>query len=54
MFHRNCFSELQKRSVYEKVFRADNRLAAVYPDAGHDFPAEIRNQTYRFLDRRLR
>jgi hypothetical protein len=42
------------KTVYEKIFRADNRLAAVYPDAGHDFPAEIRNQAYRFLDRRLR
>jgi len=40
--------------TYEKIFRADNRLVAVYPDAGHDFPAEIRDQAYRFLDRSLK
>ncbi|MGH9940659.1 MAG: alpha/beta hydrolase family protein [Blastocatellia bacterium] len=39
--------------IYEKVFKAKERLVAVYPDAGHAFPAEIRNQAYRFLDRRL-
>ncbi|MGE0126561.1 MAG: alpha/beta hydrolase [Blastocatellales bacterium] len=39
--------------VYEKVFKAKERLVAVYPDAGHDFPAEIRNQAYRFLDQWL-
>jgi len=42
------------KTIYEKIFRADNRLVAVYPDAGHDFPAEIRNQAYRFLDRSLK
>jgi pimeloyl-ACP methyl ester carboxylesterase len=41
------------KTIYEKIFRADDRLAAVYPDAGHDFPAEIRSQAYRFLDRSL-
>jgi dienelactone hydrolase len=41
------------KTIYEKIFRADNRLAAVYPDAGHDFPAEIRDQAYRFLDQSL-
>ena len=30
-------------------------LTAVYPkDAGHDFPPDVREQAYRFLDRRLR
>jgi hypothetical protein len=42
------------KTIYEKFFRADNRLAAVYPDAGHEFSAEIRDQAYRFLGRRLR
>ncbi|HKE05286.1 MAG TPA: alpha/beta fold hydrolase [Blastocatellia bacterium] len=42
------------KTIYEKIFRAENRLVAVYPDAGHDFPAEIRNQAYRFLDRSLK
>lgn len=39
--------------IYEKVFRAKERLVAVYPDAGHDLPPEVRNQAYRFLDRWL-
>lgn len=39
--------------IYEKVFRAKERLVAVYPDAGHDFPLAVRNQAYRFLDRWL-
>jgi dienelactone hydrolase len=39
--------------IYEKVFKAKEKLVAVYPDAGHDFPAEIRNQAYRFLDQWL-
>jgi pimeloyl-ACP methyl ester carboxylesterase len=42
------------KTIYEKIFRADNRMAAIYPDAGHDFPAEIRDQAYRFLDRSLK
>jgi hypothetical protein len=36
------------------MFRADNPLVAIYLDAGHEFPAEIRDQAYWFLDRRLR
>jgi hypothetical protein len=36
--------------VYEKVFRAKERLVAVYPDVGHEFPVEIRNRAYRFLE----
>jgi len=30
------------------------RLVAVYPDRGHEFPPEIRSQAYDFLDRFLR
>jgi dienelactone hydrolase len=37
--------------VYEQVFRAQERLLAAYPDVGHEFPKEIRQQAYRFLDR---
>jgi len=29
------------------------RLVAVHPDSGHEFPPEIRQQAYRFLDRWL-
>ena len=39
--------------LYEKRFHAPGRLIAVYPDAGHDFPHEIREQAYRFLERWL-
>ncbi|MDP6775898.1 MAG: dienelactone hydrolase family protein [Candidatus Latescibacteria bacterium] len=38
--------------VYELVGARDN-LVAVYPDAGHDFPPEIREQAYTFLNRHL-
>jgi pimeloyl-ACP methyl ester carboxylesterase len=39
--------------VYERIFRAKDRLTAVYPDAAHEFPPEIRQQAYDFLDRWL-
>jgi len=42
------------RPVYEKTFRAGNRLIARYPDAGHDFPTPIREEVYLALDRWLR
>ena len=41
------------RPVYENVFRARERLVAVHPDCGHDFPPDTREQAYRFLDRWL-
>ena len=40
--------------VYERVFSTRERLAAVHPDCGHEFPPEIRTQAYAFLDRYLR
>lgn len=36
------------RHVY-RVFDAEDRLAAVYPDAAHDFPEAQRRQAYDFL-----
>ncbi len=39
--------------VYDKVFKAKEKLVAVYPDSSHDFPSEIRQQAYGFLDRWL-
>lgn len=41
------------RPIYERIFRADNRLVAAYPDAGHAFPADLRQQAYQFLARWL-
>jgi hypothetical protein len=39
--------------VYRLLEGADN-IEAVYPDAGHDFPAEVRLKAYAFIDRHLR
>jgi hypothetical protein len=40
--------------IYEKVFRAKERLVAVFPEAGHEFPVQIRASAYEFLDRWLK
>jgi dienelactone hydrolase len=40
--------------IYDKVFQARDRLVAVYPEAGHEFPVAIRQQAYGFLERWLR
>lgn len=48
---RDC--EAVARPVYERVFRAGEKLVAKYPDAGHEFPALIRKEAYLFLDRWL-
>ena len=40
--------------VYTRIFRATDRLVAVYPDAGHEFPPDIREAAYKFLDRWLK
>lgn len=40
------------RPVYD-LFNVPERLVAVYPDAGHDFPPHEREEAYRFLDRWL-
>jgi dienelactone hydrolase len=32
----------------------DHRLLVLHPDCAHDFPGEIREQAYRFLDRELK
>jgi len=39
--------------IYAKIFNAADRLVAVYPDAAHEFPTDIRQQAYEFLDRWL-
>jgi dienelactone hydrolase len=40
--------------VYDQVFRARDRLVAVYPEAGHEFPVAVRHQAYDFLERWLK
>jgi hypothetical protein len=39
--------------VYE-LFGVKERLTAQYPDCGHDFPPDVREAAYRWLDRWLR
>ncbi len=41
------------RPVYERVFGAGERLVAEHPSCGHDFPPEVRERAYLFLDRYL-
>lgn len=40
--------------VYTEVYGELDRLVAYYPDAGHDFPDDIRELAYLFIDRWLR
>ncbi|RIK85058.1 MAG: acetylxylan esterase [Planctomycetota bacterium] len=40
------------RPIYE-LHNAANRLQALYPDAGHDFPLECRRAAYEFLEKSL-
>jgi dienelactone hydrolase len=37
-----------------RLLEAAGNLEAVYPNAGHDFPPDIRQQAYAFIDRHLR
>ena len=41
------------RHIY-KLFNAQNRLVAIFPDASHSFPPAARTRAYEFLDRRLK
>ncbi|MFL5243375.1 MAG: alpha/beta hydrolase family protein [Gemmataceae bacterium] len=41
------------KPIFELLNAQDN-LAAVYPDCGHDFPEKIREAAYRFVDRHLK
>jgi acetyl esterase/lipase len=34
-----------------KLLSAADRLVAKYPDCGHDFPKEVREEAYRFIDK---
>jgi len=41
------------RAVYESIYRRPQALAVEYPEAGHDFPAEVRQRAYEFIERWL-
>lgn len=40
------------KPVYD-LFHASNNLVAMHPDCGHDFPSEVRERAYAFIDRNL-
>ena len=40
------------REVY-KLFQSSDRLQVRYPEAAHDFPPEVREEAYRFMDATL-
>lgn len=46
----DCVSFAKK--VYQ-LFNAEDKIQVVHPDCGHDFPPEIREEAYRFLDKYL-
>lgn len=48
---KDCIAAAQP--VYQ-LLGAKDRLAASYPDCGHDFPPEVRKVAYEFLDRWLK
>ncbi len=41
------------KPIFE-LLKAKDKLAAEYPDCGHDFPEKIRETAYRFVDRNLK
>ena len=45
--------EREVSRVYE-LFRQPEQLRFVYPDAGHTFPDEVRDEVYDWLDQRLK
>ncbi len=47
----DCVESAKK--VYA-FYKAEENLKVVHPDCGHDFPPEIREEAYRFLDKYLR
>ena len=36
------------------IYKSDDHIVAVHPDCEHDFPPEIREQAYAFIDKALR
>jgi dienelactone hydrolase len=44
---KNCLMQVKSKFP-------DDRLVVEYPDCGHDFPRDVRERAYKFLDRELR
>ncbi len=49
---KDCFTAAVP--VYRTLFKAEDRLVARHPEAGHAFPAAERQAAYAFFDRHLR
>lgn len=45
---------IDSASEVYKLFGQENNLQVRYPDAGHDFPTDVRLAAYRFIDRVLK
>ena len=43
-----------RRHVGLELLGAEDRLTAVYPDAGHDFPSDVREAAYTFMDEAMK
>ncbi|HOK08742.1 MAG TPA: alpha/beta fold hydrolase [Candidatus Hydrogenedens sp.] len=46
----DCVNSAKK--IYA-LYKAEDNLKVVHPDCGHDFPPEIREEAYQFLDKHL-
>ena len=44
---------VQEASKIYALFGVPERLQVRYPDCGHDFPPEIREEAYRFIEAEL-
>jgi len=47
-------SILNAAAAVYRLYHVPKTLEAAYPDSGHDFPADVREAAYRFLDQHLR
>ena len=44
---------IQQATGIYRLYSAQDKLQAIYPESAHDFPPEAREQAYRFIDRIL-
>ena len=45
---KDCVSAAHQ--VYERIYHSADRLVALYPEVGHEFPPSMRQKAYQFLD----
>ena len=51
---RSADEMIQAAKPIYSLYRASNELRVEHPDCAHDFPPQIREEAYKFLDERLR